>query len=468
MAWTEPTRFTAAARTYNDVDYWNAYLKGNLTEIQAHAVADAATHGLGAGIYPVGLAQGYGYHIETFTASGETGAEGGDGWGPHIMRRDWKFTKAFKSNPIVFMGVECNPDGTGANYHIPTRRVAGVTPQGCELIIRIYNPATRATMWGLAIGLEPDADAAPPQLIAWRQPRTFAAGYLTYEAVNTHGFVIPQWLYRNHLNGVRGAHGMPPDCFPLGHASALQHMEAQRYPAGDVGTQVYTSSLSQAMAFKGAYQDTGDEEDDFPAVITAAEYDSLQWHTQYLTSLSRTGVTINHTFGRAGDPDTMNTVHVYGSLLTLGPSDTAASALAGWTNFGADKGAGDTLSVAEWNTYVRDNEIALLSHHSGMAGMHGVSADAFLLAAARAGLEVWGQRQTFTAADAAPHRNQLEFTWGAASETCAILHSTERVNGDFAVTEELLYDVASDHCHMQVRHTGSGDGAMHVVWVGKR
>ncbi len=456
MPWSEPSRLTRASRTLGDPAYWNSQLKGNYTYLYDHAAASSAVHGLPAGLYPVGLAQGPGYHVEVTRFNGVRTT---------LLDRDagitgagvqWAFARPFRRNPVVFMGVGNGNTEPWRNWEV-ARRVAGVTPAGCELRVRTAGN-TYCDLFGLAIGLEPDIGGAVTNQLAWRQPVSFGDGLLPYELLNLHAVIIAQWLKRNGLDLSNQIHGLAPSIYPLGTLAARLHLEALRYPPGDVGTQGHGSSIIYSQAFAQAYAST-------PVVVTASEFNADRYHRQWLGAVSTTGATLHHEW--YANPQWE--VNFYISALALGQSSVAYPGVPGWTAFGPDKGLDDTMTQAELNQ-VRDNALALIGHHNAQSGVHGLSAGAFLAGCARAGLHVEAYRN-----EAAVVNGGNTFTVnysGTLSEVCAVLHSVEKKQGAMNILEEKLSDVSSNaRCAHFIRLDGcSGDAraASHVVVVGRK
>ncbi len=284
MAYTEPPSMSAGARSFADPALWNTYIKGNLTELyDNHVALNTGIHGLPAGIAPVGLNQGAGYHIETFIS--EEFMHPG-----HNKEGNWEwagvnfpFVVPFRTNPVVFMGLYCAT--MGKDY--PSLRVGGVSPTGVELRLVMAN-ARLIRVTGLAIGVQPDVGAGETNQIAWDVPKTWLDGeHFTYADYNRFVKNDPNWLKRNHYDLSNQVHGLVKSIYVLGANGAGKRMDIQRYPLGDKDTQETAVTINHAFTFATAFAAN-------PVCCTACEYPEDIGHDQSVSAISTAGATGNH------------------------------------------------------------------------------------------------------------------------------------------------------------------------------
>src|SRR5574340_281892 len=247
MAWSEPIALSHDRRLFADPELWNTYIKDNLSYLYDHHAADDGVHGLGVGVYPLGLAQFPGGHIEWFTSATITTEGTHLGGGTLWFSATWEFTKPFASNPIVLMDIERVTGNPATGCY---QRVGGVTRDGVELRGFTLEKDVQVRFWGLAIGRQTDAEGGLTNQLAWTAPKTAATGdKWTYADWLSQICDDPNFIKRNHLDLSNQVHGLAPGIHVLGHEAAGHHIEAQRWPAGDVGTQQTAQTADVTFTF---------------------------------------------------------------------------------------------------------------------------------------------------------------------------------------------------------------------------
>jgi hypothetical protein len=132
-----------------------------------------------------------------------------------------------------------------------------------------------------------------------------------------------------------------------------------------------------------------------------------------------------------------------------------------WTPFGANKGAGDTISAADLNTSLRDNLLALKAHYDADSA-HGMDAANHLMGFQSPHYHIEGQRS------GAVTGGPISVTWDTAFASAPIvLHTMEYISGDVDLVWVCLSDVTTTGCTLEFSTvSGSSVWRGHVIAIG--